>query len=96
MINYFQNDFGLRMSLNYVNRNHSGIKESQGTMANTHTLEGQAVPQSACSQIGVPFTPLEHFLICRRRVSVTPVLSSAALWFSPLSTKMSLVVNLTL
>lgn len=48
MINYFQNYFGLRMNLCYMSRNRSDVKESRGTMADTHDLEGQAATQSAC------------------------------------------------
>lgn len=42
------------------------------------------------SQTGVPFPSLEHFLICRRRVSVTAVTPVV------LSKEMSPVANLTL
>lgn len=64
MISYFQNYFGLRRNLNYMSRNHSGIKESQGTVANTQALEGRAVAQSACSlvlRLGCPSPLLSIF-----------------------------------
>lgn len=51
-------------NLNYMSRNHSGIKESQGTVANTQALEGRAVAQSACSlvlRLGCPSPLLSIF-----------------------------------
>lgn len=48
MISYFQNYSELRINLNYMSRNHSGIKESQSTMANAQALEGQTAGKSSC------------------------------------------------
>lgn len=48
MISYFQNYFELRINLNYMSRNRSGIKESQSTVANNQALEGQTVVKSSC------------------------------------------------